>query len=81
MVNLGDRVTDTITGFEGAVTGIADYITGCRQCCVQPSAKDGKFEEARWFDDDRLDVLEAGAVNLGNRKRNGGPQPNPAPTR
>lgn len=77
----GDRVKDKVTGFEGTVVGVADYISGCRQCCVAPEARGGKFEESHWFDDDRLSVTTEQAVTLTERKRAGGPQSNPAPTR
>lgn len=81
MVNLGDKVKDTITGFEGVVTGTAEYITGCRQVCIVPPAKDGDYKPGQWFDDDRVAVLQASAVTLPKRQRDGGPQSHPAPTR
>jgi len=74
----GDKVQDKVTGI---VTGVADYMTGCRQCCVSAPAKDGKTGETAWFDDDRLTVVTTGAVSLSARKRDGGPQSNPAPAR
>jgi hypothetical protein len=77
----GDTVKDKVTGFTGVVTGVAEYLTGCRQCCVQPAAKDGEFKAAHWFDDDRLSI-EPGTIRVNlDRKRDGGPQSNPAPTR
>lgn len=51
-------VKDRVTGFIGTVTGHADYITGCDQYLVQPPAKDGKWEEGRWFDHARLDITQ-----------------------
>lgn len=80
-VSLGDRVSDKVTGFEGVVTGVANYISGCRQCCVAPPAKDGGFRDSQWFDDDRLTVVAPQAVSLKERRRDGGPQSNPAPIR
>jgi hypothetical protein len=81
-IELGDRVKDKISGFEGVATGIADYISGCRQIAVSPKVSaDNKLEDGRWFDDDRLDVMEKQAVTLKDRKRDGGPQSNPAPIR
>ena len=56
---MGDEVKDSITGFTGVATGICDYITGCRQICVQPPVKaDGDFVGAKWFDDDRLEMIQ-----------------------
>lgn len=57
----GDHVFDIITKLEGVVTGIAEYITGCRQCLVTPEVAD-KNSEPRWFDEDRL-------RHTGNRQR------------
>jgi len=55
---MGKKVRDEITGFEGMVTGHADYITGCDQFLVQPECKeDGKFVQNRWFDEQRLMVI------------------------
>ena len=70
-VELGQRVEDNITGFAGTVTGIAEYITGCRQALVVARVKeDGDFK-SHWFDEDRLvDVPES-------EKRKGGPQSTP----
>jgi|GEM_PF-1058713 len=53
---LGFEATDMISGFSGTITGRADYISGCRQYCLQPPSKDGKFQEAHWFDEERLAV-------------------------
>jgi hypothetical protein len=53
--DLGLQVRDSITGFVGAITGRTDYISGCAQYLVQPRVdKDGKFVDAKWFDEDRL---------------------------
>lgn len=52
-------VKDKITGFQGKVTGHADYITGCDQYLIQPDTKSGEWKEPRWFDENRLDVKSA----------------------
>ena len=55
MVQLGDKVKDTITGFSGVVTGYVKYITGCNQALITPPVgKDGVYKDARWFDEQRL---------------------------
>ncbi len=70
-VKLGQKVEDKVTGFAGTITGIAEYISGCRQALVvAPLATDGDIK-SHWFDEDRLvDVPES-------EKRNGGPQSSP----
>jgi hypothetical protein len=68
-IELGQKVKDKITGFTGVVTGRTEYITGCEQLLVQPPTKnDGAFTEPRWFDVDRLDVIEQEKVSLTVKK-------------
>jgi hypothetical protein len=56
---LGDKAKDVVSGFEGVITGRAEHITGCNTYGLQPPAKDGKKEDPTWFDEQRLDILEA----------------------
>ena len=64
-MKLGDKVQDSITGHEGIITGICDYLTGCRQRLVQPKVKaDGAWSDGKWIDEDRLSVTEAKAARL-----------------
>jgi len=81
-MELGDKVKDVITGFEGIVTARASYLTGCDQLCVQPQGldKDQKPIESRWYDENRLVVTQASAVQLATvpfapqLRAGGGPQ-------
>lgn len=58
-INLGDKVRDNVTKFGGTVIGIASYLTGSSQALIQPPCdQTGRFVEARWFDVDRLQVVE-----------------------
>lgn len=62
---MGKAVKDLITGFEGTVTGSAEYITGCDQHLVQPVCKgDGSYHEGKWFDDSRLEIVDSKVVEL-----------------
>ena len=46
---------DRISGFEGACTGKASYISGCDQVLLTPTIdENGGYREGVWFDDDRL---------------------------
>jgi hypothetical protein len=64
-MKIGQTVRDRITGFCGTVIGAVEYITGCRQFQLQPKAKaEGDFVEARWLDEDRLEILNAEPVSL-----------------
>lgn len=64
-IELGVTVRDRVTGFEGRVTGRCDYITGCNQYLVQPPIRDdGKWNDARWFDENRIEMTNAEALQL-----------------
>jgi hypothetical protein len=63
MIELGQTVTDTITGFKGVVTGRCEYITGCNQVLLVPKvAEDGAYKEGHWFDEQRVEVDPAAAI-------------------
>lgn len=56
---MGQKAKDVITGFQGIVTGKAQYITGCEQALLVPPVKpDGEFVSGNWFDEDRLDLVD-----------------------
>lgn len=56
MINLGDKVKDTITGLEGIVIAKIIYLNGCIQYEVQPKGldKDGKIIKSAWIDEGQL---------------------------
>jgi hypothetical protein len=60
MIKLGQKVKDVVTGFEGIITGRAQYIYGCDQYCVVPKARDGKTAEGQWFDEGRIKIIGRG---------------------
>ena len=54
---LGKTGRDKVTGFEGTITGVAVYLTGCNQYLLRPKTKeDGSMIEGHWFDDMRVEV-------------------------
>lgn len=55
--DLGRKAKDTITGFQGTITGRAQYMTGCNQYVLQPSTDNGKWVDGQWFDENRLELL------------------------
>lgn len=77
---LGHTYRDKISGFQGVATGHCEYITGCNQTLLQPPVgADGAPKESHWFDDQRLDFIDADRIYLNN-----GPTPGcdkPAPRR
>lgn len=60
MIKLGQKARDKVTGFEGILTGKAQYLYGCTQYCIVPPAKDSKIEDSHWFDEGRIEVIGPG---------------------
>lgn len=57
MIELGDKVKDKITGFEGIVDATTRFLSGCvRVLVVSPKLKDGSPVD-HWFDEDRLELV------------------------
>lgn len=76
---LGAKARDTITGFEGVITGHVAYITGCNQVLIASKATNGKGGEVGWFDEQRVEILKSKRIVLDN-SRSPGPDA-PAPIR
>lgn len=70
-MKLGVTARDKITGFEGVVTGMAYYLTGCHQVLLQPAMSEGKWVESHWFDLQRLEVTNGEVVVLDNAETPG----------
>ena len=70
---LGLTVRDTVTGFEGVVTGYIYYLTGCNQASVVPRVgSDNSAKDSGWYDVQRLQVLSGHPrVELNNTKTPG----------
>lgn len=73
LINLGQTVTDKITGFSGIVTGYVTYISGCNQALVMPKVcKEGKLQEGQWIDEQRLVVnTRVKSIKLDNSRARG----------
>lgn len=57
MVQLGKKVKDAISGFEGIAIARCEYLFGCISIQVQPKGltEEGKLKPASWIDEQRLD--------------------------
>ncbi len=55
---LGLEARDRITGFAGVITSISFDLYGCVQAVITPNGldKDGKIQDGRWMDTNRLEV-------------------------
>ncbi len=60
MVNLGSRVRDSLTGFEGVAIARISHLYGCVHIAILPTElKDGSPQKERIFDEQRVEVLTA----------------------
>lgn len=83
-IELGDRVRDVYTGFEGTAIARTDWLYGCTRITVEPVklSKDGVVRETVCFDEQRLQIVKKQPVlNLAPRVDSGGPQRDPQPRR
>jgi len=63
MINLGDEVRDTVSGFCGIAISKHVYMQGCTRISVQPKVnKDGELPDIASFDEPQLEVVKAGKV-------------------
>lgn len=71
-IELGATMRDRITGFQGVVTGRVNYLTGCNQALIAPPlGPDGSIRCAEWFDDQRLERVDAEVIRLDNSYNTG----------
>jgi len=69
-IELGQKVKDSITGFEGIAVAKAIYLNGCISYQVESQKlKDGKTIQPEWFDEQRL--------TCESKAKAGGPQDRP----
>lgn len=71
----GTVVRDTVTGWEGKITGRYEFINGCIRYGLE-TLKDGKHEEMS-FDEGRLEIVKSKDSSVA-LKRTGGPRPTPS---
>ena len=73
MINLGDKVKDSVTGFIGIAVGRTTWLHGCDRITVQPEGlnKEGKLFENQNFDEPQLEVVKPKKVKEGNHKTGG----------
>ncbi len=63
IIEQGDKVKDTVTGFTGIVNGICYYLQGCRHIQIQPQELyEGKPVKAIWFDEPQLKIIKKSVV-------------------
>ncbi len=71
-VNLGDKVRDSVTNFEGVVVAKHLYLNGCTRTTVQPVVgADGKLPAPETFDEPQLVVTSPRVIPEGSRDTGG----------
>jgi len=66
-IQLGASYKDVITNFSGVAVGHCVYISGCSQVLLVPKVDaKGKRMEGEWFDEQRLEQIEAEIIVLQN---------------
>ncbi len=75
-VKLGDKARDTITGFQGIVVAITEWLNGCIRITIQPQElREGKPIDAVTFDVEQVSVVTEQAAPV--LAPSGGPCPDP----
>lgn len=75
MIKLGDKVKDTISGFEGVAISRHSYLQGCDRISVQPPVdNEGKLPDTASFDEPQLTVVVPQIVSKVEEAPNGGPE-------
>ena len=66
MIELGDKVRDVVTGYEGVAVCFIRAMTGCDQFAVQSGKinADGKLSDSVWFDRHRLEITHKGFAKV-----------------
>lgn len=85
-IKLGDKVRDVYTKFTGIVVARSQWLHGCDRFLVEPEKldKDGKLQEAQWFDEPRVELVKSQPVKVAKVSRDrrpGGPRPDPSGSR
>jgi len=78
VIALGDVARDPITGYEGVVIGVTEWLHGCKRLTLQAQAlHDGKPVESQGFDEPQLELVRKRAVLRPVLPKTGGPRPEP----
>lgn len=61
-ISLGDKARDTISGFEGIVVAITNWLNGCQRITIAPQKiHDGKVIDSHTFDAEQVAVVTPAA--------------------
>lgn len=59
-IKIGQQVIDTLSGFEGIVFGVTEWLHGCRHIGIKPIElnKDGEPQKIQWIDEPQVVVVQ-----------------------
>ena len=57
MTELGDKVKDKVTGYEGTAVSKTEHLNGCVHWGVQGKMLKGEVPDTEYFDDEQLVVV------------------------
>ncbi len=73
-IQLGDRIRDRVTGFEGIATCRAEYLNGCVQYDISGKADEKGEARILQVDDQQIERVDTGLNKKAPvKKRTGGP--------
>ena len=73
IIELGHKVRDKITGFEGIVIAKCEYINGCIQFEVKPIIwENNKVDQSQWIDIQQLEISCDKIIKITKYKTGGG---------
>ena len=60
MIKMGDLVKDRISGFEGVVVAVSEYLYNADRVCVRPNSlnEDGSLKDSNFFDNTSVDIIQ-----------------------
>jgi hypothetical protein len=63
-INLGDKVRDRISSYEGVMIARCEYLTGCAQIGIKPQGMktDGGTHDLLYFDEPFVELVEKNVV-------------------
>ena len=57
-ISIGGQARDTVTGYEGTVTAICEYLHGSPRAQVERRLNNENDDVSRWFEVARLEVVK-----------------------
>lgn len=55
---LGKKAKAKVSGFEGVITALCEYLHGPSRACLTAKSKDGKAPEEYWTEEDDIELIK-----------------------